>query len=613
MRLTRLTPPLVLALVTALAPAAIAAASPSPPSPAPTSTGTTIGAIQGPGFTSPLVGQKVSGVPGVVTAIRTGSPRGFWMQSATPDRDDRARDRSTSDGIFVFTGSAAPTVRPGDAVTVAATVTEYRAAANVTDLSVTELTSPTVTVVSSGNALPAPVVISPTAVPSRFAPPLSGDVEQIRRAVPTRSAQEFWESHEGERVSVPAPRIIAPSNTYGDVYITSKPNADRTIHGGALLSSYDLPTGRVKVTALDGAKPRMNVGDRFAGPVVGPVDWSSFGGFVIDAPSLPAVVSGGLTPTVASKPDAADLSVATYNVENLAPRDPQTKYSALARGIVTNLASPDVVAVEEVQDNSGATDDGTTAANTTISTLVDAIAAAGGPRYDHRDVDPTNDADGGQPGGNIRTVFLFNPSRVAFVDRGTATATTATTPQRSASGGAELSVSPGRIAPTDPAWANSRKPLVGQFVFRGRTVFVVGNHFASKGGDQSADGRFQPPARSSETQRLAQARVENAWIRSLQAIDRRASIVIAGDLNDYQFSPAVRTLTGGGTGLVDLIGTLPREQQYTYVYSGVSQVLDHIIVSADLRARARYEVIHLNAEFAGQTSDHDPQVVRVRP
>ncbi|MGU3292950.1 endonuclease/exonuclease/phosphatase family protein [Williamsia sp. M5A3_1d] len=609
MRLTRLIPPLALAIVTALVPGAVASAEPPTPT---TPTPTTIGEIQGPGFTSPLVGRAVTGVPGVVTGVRTGSPRGFWMQSATPDRRDRAGDRSASDGIFVFTGSAAPGVKAGDAVTVAGTVTEYRAAANVTDLSVTELTAPTVTVVSSGNPLPAPVTISPSTVPSRFAPPIPGDIEQIRRAVPARSAQEFWESHEGERVSVPSPAIIAPSNTYGDVYITSKPNAERTIHGGALLTSYDLPTGRVKVSALDGAKPRMNVGDRFAGPVVGQVDWSSFGGFTIAAPTLPAVIAGGLTPTVASRPDASELSVATYNVENLAPRDPATKYSALARGIVTNLASPDIVAVEEVQDNSGATDDGTTAANTTISTLVAAIAAAGGPRYDHREVDPSNDADGGQPGGNIRTVFLFNSSRVSFVDRGAATATTGTVAQRGR-GGAELSVSPGRIAPTDPAWANSRKPLVGQFVFGGRTVFVVGNHFASKGGDQSADGRFQPPSRSSEIQRIAQARVENAWIRSLQAVDRRASIVVAGDLNDYQFSPAVRTLTGGGTGLVDLITTLPRAAQYTYVYSGVSQVLDHIVVSADLRARARYQVVHLNAEFAGQTSDHDPQVVSVRP
>ena len=97
----------------------------------------------------------------------------------------------------------------------------------------------------------------------------------------------------------PAPRVVAPSNAYGDIYVTSKPFTQHTYRGGALLSSHDLPTGRVHVTALDGAKPTLTVGDRFAGPLTGVVDWSSFGGFTVDASSLPPVVPGGLTRTVA--------------------------------------------------------------------------------------------------------------------------------------------------------------------------------------------------------------------------------------------------------------------------------------------------------------------------
>jgi uncharacterized protein len=27
----------------------------------------------------------------------------------------------------------------------------------------------------------------------------------------------------------------------------------------------------------------------------------------------------------------------------------------------------------------------------------------------------------------------------------------------------------------------------------------------------------------------------------------------------------------------------------------------------------QYQVVHINAEYANQTSDHDPQVVRVKP
>jgi predicted extracellular nuclease len=592
--------PAVIAIAVGMA-APTATAAPSAP--------TTIADVQGPGFTSPLAGRSVAGVEGIVTAVRAGSPRGFWIQSRTPDRDD-----STSDAVFVFTDRIAPAVAVGDDVTVGGTVTEFRSGgATSANLSVTEITAPTVTTTARGVALPAPLVIGPTAVPNRFAPPITGDVETIGRAVPRRSAQEFWESHEGMRVQIPAPRVIAPSNTYGDIYVTSKPFRDSTYRGGALLSSYDLPTGRVHVAALDGAKPTLTVGDRFAGPLTGVVDWSSFGGFTVDASSLPPVVPGGLGRTVAGAALPGELAVATYNVENLAPGDSAAKYAALATGVVRNLARPDIVAVEEVQDNSGATDDGTVAADRTIRRLTDAIVAAGGPRYDSRSIDPANDADGGQPGGNIRTVFLFDPTRVSFVDRGAAgTATTATTVVRGPGGRAQLSQSPGRIDPTNPAWSTSRKPLVGEFTFRGRTVFVIGNHFASKGGDQSADGRFQPPNRSSEAQRDAQARIENDWVRAALAVDPRAAIVSAGDFNDFPFSPALRTLTSGGA-LTDLITTLPRDRQYTYVFSGVSQVLDHILVSRSLRPAARYEVVHLNSEFPDQVSDHDPQVVRVRP
>jgi hypothetical protein len=44
-------------------------------------------------------------------------------------------------------------------------------------------------------------------------------------------------------------------------------------------------------------------------------------------------------------------------------------------------------------------------------------------------------------------------------------------------------------------------------------------------------------------------------------------------------------------------------------------VLDHIFVSRPLSdaGAVQYDVIHVNSEFSDQASDHDPQVVRVRP
>jgi hypothetical protein len=184
-------------------------------------------------------------------------------------------------------------------------------------------------------------------------------------------------------------------------------------------------------------------------------------------------------------------------------------------------------------------------------------------------------------------------------------------------GTADLSASPGLVDPTNAAWTSSRKPLAGEFVFQGKKVIVVGNHFASKLGDQNSDGRFQPAARSSEVQRDQQATVLNGFVNSVLAVDPNANVVLAGDFNDYQFSPAVTTLTDNGATLTDLIGTLPENQRYTYVYNGISQVLDHIFVTKALssagQAAVQYDVIHVNSEFANQASDHDPQVVRIRP
>jgi predicted extracellular nuclease len=185
-------------------------------------------------------------------------------------------------------------------------------------------------------------------------------------------------------------------------------------------------------------------------------------------------------------------------------------------------------------------------------------------------------------------------------------------------GDPQLSVSPGRIAPADPAWESSRKPLVGQFRFRGHDVFVVANHFASKGGDDPLFGRWQQPERLSETQRHKQARVVRAFVDDLLDIDRNAEVVVLGDINDFEFSTTADLLVGSGrTALVDLPRTLPAGERYTYVFEGNSQVLDHILLSQRLakvrggRPAYEYDVVHTNAEFHDQDSDHDPQVVRL--
>ncbi len=566
--------------------------------------------IQGTTRLSPLDGQQVTDVPGVVTAIRAfGSARGFWVQDPTPDADP-----ATSEGLLVFTGSSTPNVKVGDSVTVSGTVSEFypdASPAESTQQSMTELTTATWTVVSSGNALPAAEAVGPNTVPNAMAPDAGGGSVEGLTLRPGNFAIDYWESREGMLVRVNDARVVGPTTAFNEVVITTKPGQNRSANGGTLYTGYnDSNTGRIKVESLipfaQHPFPKANVNDTLAGETSGPVEYDQFGGYNIQATALGDLVSGGLQPEQTRPQKTRELSVATYNVENLSPNDPQAKFDTLAHGVATSLANPDIVSLEEIQDNNGETDDGTVAADQTLQKFVDAIVAAGGPRYEWREIDPANDQDGGAPGGNIRVAFLFNPARVSFVDRpgGDATTAVAVTGKHKPA----LSVSPGRINPASEAWTDSRKPLVGEFVFRGKTVFVVANHFNSKGGDQPMYGRFQPPTRSSETQRIAQATEVNNFVGQIQKVDRLANIVVLGDLNDFQFSPAVRRLTSH-LRLLDLMNVLPRDERYSYVFEGNSQALDHVLTSGLMLPD--YDVVHVNSEFAAQASDHDPQVVRL--
>ncbi|OII62367.1 endonuclease/exonuclease/phosphatase [Streptomyces sp. CC53] len=568
--------------------------------------------IQGTTRISPLVGSQVADVPGIVTGVRTYGSKGFWFQDPEADGDP-----ATSEGLFVYTGSV-PTVAVGDAVTVSGTVTEYvPGGLNSGNQSLTQISRPKVTVLSSGNAVPEPVVITADSVPAAYTPdgdPAAGGSINGLPLRPSAYALDYYESLEGVNVRIGESRVVGAS-AYSELWVTVKPRENPTRRGGTRYGSYDAQnTGRLKVQSLVPTAqqpfPDANVGDRLAGGAEGPLDFNQYGGYTLASRSAVTVEDRGLRPERTREQHYKELAVATYNVENLDPGDPQGKFDALAKGVVENLASPDIVALEEIQDNSGPKDDGTVAADETLKKFTDAIVAAGGPAYEWRGIDPEDKKDGGQPGGNIRQVFLFNPERVAFVDRRGGDATTATGVVKRY-GKATLTHSPGRIAPSDAAWENSRKPLAGEFFFRGKRVIVVANHFGSKGGDQSIVSHQQPPNRSSEVERHQQARVVNSFVKDVLAVQRNAKVVVLGDINDFEFSDTTKILTDGGA-LYPAILSLPAAERYSYVYQGNSQVLDQILTSPAIR-RFAYDSVHINAEFADQNSDHDPQVLRFRP
>lgn len=601
----------------------LASPSPAPTQPPPVASATTapptamppvtsIHTIQGASHVTPYSFRIVENVPGIVTAKR---PNGFYMQEPNPDTND-----ATSEGIFVFT-NIAPTVNVGDLVSVRGLVNEARPGGESTsNLSITQIETPRITVISRNNPLPTPVVLGQAGrlPPTEIIDDLSrGDVERRTGFDPARLGLDFYESLESMLVQVNNAVVVGPRNRFGEIIVLADNGGRgglRTPRGGIILRPTDYNPERIFVDdeLLLPARqntPSVVVGDRFTAPLVGPLDYS-FGNYKIQLTQVPTFAAGGLTREATTPARPEQLVMAGFNVENLDPTD-VGRFEALATAIVTNLRSPDLISLEEIQDNNGPFNDAIVDASRTYELLIQAIQAAGGPVYQVRQIDPVDDQDGGEPGGNIRVGFLFRTDRgLSFIDRPGATSTTPVKIERGPRG-PQLSHSPGRIDPTNPAFASSRKPLVGEFLFNGNHLFVISNHLSSKGGDTPLFGKSQPPVLNTEAVRIKQAQVLAAFSRELLAEDSEAHLIIVGDLNDFQFAPPLSILKEAG--LQVLIETLPENERYTYVFEGNSQTLDHILITAYLAqtAQPEFDVVHLNAEFADRLSDHDPTVIRL--
>ncbi|HEY6102485.1 MAG TPA: endonuclease/exonuclease/phosphatase family protein [bacterium] len=568
--------------------------------------------IQGAAHISPAVGQVVE-TEGVVIARL---PDRFWIQDPTPDEND-----GTSDGLLVFGSTAAAAIAVGDSIRVQGRVAEFRPGGSASaNLTTTELVSPTVISIVHGDTLPAPTVVGasgrmpPAAVIEDDA---AGSVETGGTFDPDEDGIDFYESLEGMRIQLNNAVAVGPTNVFGEIPLLPDNGVRaslRTPRGGIVVRPTDFNPERVLTDDAIVPAPPVKVGDRFRTPVVGVLDYS-FGNFKLIVTSGLTAVDGRLAREVAAAPGDREIVVGTYNVENLSPASGASVFLRHAQIIVRHLRSPDLLAVEEIQDNSGVTDDGVTDASRTWRMLIRAIIAAGGPVYQYRQIDPLNNADGGLPGGNIRIGFLFRADRgLRFVDRRGGDATTPARVIRTPAGPA-LSISPGRVEPRNEAWSTPegvRKPLAGEFRVRGKVLFVIANHWKSKNGDQPLFGRYQPPALATEPQRTAEARVVRGFVDRILTLDPRANVIVLGDFNDFPFAPPLAVLKGrGDLALHALIETRPANERYSYIFDGNSQALDHILVSRHLRASSSYDIIHVNAEFPDQASDHDPQIVRV--
>lgn len=534
-----------------------------------------IGAIQGEGHVSGFIGQQVK-TAGIVTGVDT---NGFFLQDGG---DGNAR---TSDGVFVFTGTV-PTVKAGDAVSVLATVTEFKP--NATTLSLTELTAPTITVTSSGNALPDAVLIGTHGI---LPPTAVIEDDGFATYDPATDGIDFWESLEGMRVTIETPQAVSNTNGFGETDVVASFGAGATginDRGGITLSAGDSNPEKIQIDTASApfSTPgtQLSVGDQLAS-VTGIVNYAFNNYEVIAAQPLVVTKDVTLTQEVTSLTgDATHLTLATYNLENLDASD--NKYALLAEDIVLNLKAPDIIAVQEVQDADGAGTGTNLSGVPTAQGLIDAIVAQGGPRYVYIEIAPTvANSTGGEPNGNIRSGYFYNPDRVDYL------------------AGSAILV-PGA------AFSGSRSPLAATFSFNGESFTAIDVHFTSRGGSEPLWGDNQPPLNGGESARIAQAAAVKAYVDNALATDPKLQFAVLGDWNGFYFEPFQKLLTDGGV-FTNLNGLLPVEERYSYLFEGNNQQLDNILVTGGLLDRAAYDAVHLNSQFLDTPSrptDHDPQL-----
>lgn len=539
----------------------------------------TIGQIQGEGHRSPFEGQTVI-TNGVVTAVDS---NGFYLQDLG---DGNAR---TSDAVFVFTNSA-PDVYVGDSVAVQATVTEYRAGTG--GLTVTELTSPTIELLGYGYDLPAAVLIGQ----GGLQPPTSAiDDDGLKSYDPTTDGIDFWESLEGMRVTIDKPLVVSNTTTdsFAETDVVASLGAGATginDRGGITISKGDYNPEKIQLqgdsTIFSGYKAGYTIGDQLSS-VSGIVNYAAAHYEVLVTDAVTVTKDVTLTREVSSlSGDAAHLSLATYNVENLDASD--NEYDVLAGNIVYNLRAPDIVALQEIQDADGAGTGKDLSGVKTAQGLIDAIGKISGARYAYVEIAPdAANTTGGEPNGNIRNGYLYNIDRVQYV-----------------AGSAELI--------TGAAYNNSRKPLVAQFQFNGETITTINVHLTSRGGSDPLWGATQPPADAGDAARTAQAAGVKAYVNAHLADNPSLKIAVLGDWNGFAWENAQTQLTDPTKGgvLTDLAtALLPSEERYSYLFDGNAQQIDHILVSGGLLTNARYDAVHINSQFGGdRPTDHDPQL-----
>ena len=520
-----------------------------------------IPAIQGSGAQSPHLGRQVV-TAGVVTRV---NGNGFYIQDLTGDGNPE-----TSDGLFVFTGSAIPAAAvAGKLLQVTGTVSEFQGATQIGNVvSVSEQ--------GSGYTIAPLAVTLPMASAEAFE---RYEGMLVTVAGPFTVSENYWQGRYGQLTLSVGGRLATPTQL-------ARPGADaQAVAAGNDRRRLILDDGssiqNPNPTPYLDASQLPRAGDLFPGPITGVID---FGPSTSDSngrrawkihptAALSYAVANPRTPAPAAV--AGNVKVASFNVLNYfttlnASGSPgcsagNTVSVSNCRGanstaeldrqrskIVAALAAldADIVGLMEIQNNG----------NIAVQDLVNGLNARLGAAVYAPVALPT--ATGSDA---IRVAMIYKPARVAPLNA--------------------------PLSDTDPV--NNRPTLAQAFTMaNGERFSVLVNHFKSKGscpavGDADYAGNFD----SGDGQgcwnqlRRQQAQRLHGFAAAVQAAAGSNDVLLIGDFNAYaREDPVEVDLVGAG--FVDEVtrfaaGSLAP----TYVFDGQAGRLDHAISSRSLSAR----------------------------
>jgi len=541
--------------------------------------------IQGDGFVSPLAGQIVS-TEGVVTMDLDQSwQRGFFLQDAECDTQD-----DTSDAIFVYLGDNEQVVNDGDEVHVEGQVGEYHGLTEIIS------TPSQVTLISPSNPMPEAVDLNPP----------TDDI----------ASSFYFESIEAMLVERDEGIVVGPTDGDDRSWLV---NSDLGINRVFV----DDPSGVGEIICVDDAgyfeiTPEVKVTD-LVQALFGILDYRG-GEYCLQLLSEPLVIPSTVDRTnlrFQSDSSVLSFSIGSFNLANLfdtiddvdvedevlGPTEYQRRLHKRALAIQA-LGQPNILAVQEVEKS------------VVLQELIDQSEIVVDYAIIHED---------GPDRRGLDVALLYNPDSFELLDYQIRQGCTSLIDGLGPDGNGDV-LNPDNSISCDSDGDQhldgnrlfSRPPLVAHLASCEVTcesledyeveLVVIVNHWKSKYQDSEAIQYTLP-------RRLDQADFVVGLVDEALSAHPGVIVILIGDFNDYPASAPMQVLRSRG--IYNLMLRVERDQRYTYIYEGKSEVLDYLLIFPQTKlVPLQANILHVNSDFPymylgitdsiHRSSDHDP-------